>query len=120
MRILASGDAAFPALIRARVRFEDPVEVEDAPGAWYAEGGHAYVPRIMLDPARKSAALETRTIDLEGIGKGPKALRVPFAALKVPGVLSTVPDFEEETLVVVCRAGAVDWAAVEKAVAAAR
>jgi len=120
VRILAEPGAAFPALLRAKVRFEDPVEIADAPGAWHVEGDRAYVPRVMLDPARKDASLETRTIDVKGIGKGPPAARVPFVTLKVPGVLAAVPDFEEETLAVVARAGAVDWAAVEKAVAAAR
>jgi len=120
LRIVAEPGAAFPALLRAKVRFEDPVEIEDAPGAWQAEGGRAYVPRVLLDPAWKVASLETRRIDIAGVGKGPPAARVPFAALKVPGVLAAVPDFEEETLAVVGRAGAVDWAAVERAVAAAR
>lgn len=128
--ITAEPGAASPALVREKaekltLRFEDPVELmlageEKAPGAWYAEAHRAYMPRVLVDPAWRIASLETRAIDLKGIGKGPPAARVPFAALKVPGVLSAVPDFEEETLTVVARTGVVDWAAVEKAVAAAR
>lgn len=120
VRIVAEAGAAFPVLLRAKAVFEDPVEIADAAGAWHAEKGRAYVPRVMLDPAWKNPSLETRTIAIKGVGRGPPAARVPFAAMKVPGVLAAVPDFEEETLAVVARAGAVDWAAVEKAVAAAR
>ncbi len=118
--LVAEASAAFPTLIDAKVRFDDPAEIDEAPGAWHLASGRAYVPRVMIDPAWKIGSLETRAIDLEGIGKGPPAARVPFAALNVPGVLSAVPDFEKETLAVVARAGAVDWVAVEKAVAAAR
>jgi hypothetical protein len=118
--VVAEADAAFPALLRAKVRFNDPVEVEEAPGAWHVASGRSYVPSVLIDPAWKIASLETRTIDLKGVGKGPKAAQVPFAALNVPGVVSAVPDFGKETLAIVARAGAVDWAAVEKAVAAAR
>ena len=130
LTIAAEPGAASPALVREKagemsVRFEDPVELvlageEKAPGAWYSEDHCAYVPRVLVDPAWKIASLETRKIDVKGVGKGPRAMRVPFAAMKVPGVLSGVPDFEKETLTVVGRAGAVAWDAVEKAVAAAR
>ena len=122
VKIVAQAGAARPLFLRKGVVFDDPVglDAKDVPGAWYAEAGRAYVPRVLLDPAWKIASLDTRKIDLKGIGKGPRAVRVPFAALKVPGVLSVVPDFEMETLTVVGRVGAVDWAAVEKAVAAAR
>ena len=120
VKIVAQAGAARPLFLRKGVVFDDPVELDakDVPGAWYAEAGRAYVPRVLLDPAWKIASLETRKIDLKGIGKGPPAARVPFAALKVLGVLSVVPDFEKETLTVVGRVGAVDWGAVEKAVAA--
>lgn len=128
--ITAEPGAASPAVLREKagklaLRFEDPVDLalageEQAPGAWYAEDHRAYVPRVLIDPAWKIASLETRKIDVKGVGKGPRAMLVPFAAMKVPGVLSAVPDFEEETLTVVGRVGAVDWAVVEKAVAAAR
>ena len=107
------------------LRFEDPVGVtlaggEQVPGAWYAEDGRAYVPRIFLDPAWRIASLESRTIDIKGVGKGPPAAPVPLAALRVVGVLTAVPDFEKEMLTVVARKGDVDWEAVEKSVAAAR
>ena len=106
--IVAEAGAAFPPLLRAKVRFEDPVEIEEAPGAWHVADGRAHLPRVMIDPAWKVASLETRTIDLTGVGKGPRAMRVPPAALKQAGVLSVVPDFEKETLTVVARVGAVD------------
>ena len=128
--LTAEPGAASPAILREKarpltLRFEDPVEIalagdEQAPGAWYAEDRRAYVPRALLDPGWKIASLETRTIDLKGVGKGPRAARVPVAALKVQGVVSVVPDFEAEKLVVVARAGDVDWALVGKAVALAR
>jgi len=128
--ITAEPGAAVPAVLREKadklaLRFEDPAEVtlsgdEQAPGAWYVEAGRAYVPRVLVDAAWKIASLETRTIDLEGVGKGPRAARVPFAALAVAGVLTAVPDFEQETLTVVARKEDVDWDAVEKAVAAVR
>jgi len=128
--LTAEPGAASPAVLRESagtpaLRIEDPAEIalaaeEEAPGAWYVEDRRAYVPRVFLDPAWKIATLETRVIDIKGVGKGPRAAIIPFAALKVTGVLAAVPDFEKETLTVVARAGAVDWSAVEKSVAAAR